>query len=96
MNTITEVHTGYAYDPAFLSHTLKGHPENASRLCDGRLVVILEGGYDLEVLKYGVYNIFKVMQNASGAALDPLGLFDGTETPVSSVIRQITQIHGLS
>ena len=43
----------------------------ADRLCDGRLVVTLEGGYDLAVLACGVANTCRALLN------DPLPGVDG-------------------
>ena len=67
----------------------------SNELCDGRLVVTLEGGYDLEVLSYGVLNTFHVLNEEAGRALDPLGVFPGRETPVSEFISRVKRMHGL-
>lgn len=47
--------------------------ELAKELCHGRVVLTLEGGYDLEALAYGVVNSLYVLSGQSHKATDPLG-----------------------
>jgi len=45
----------------------------AARHCEGRLVAVLEGGYDLEALALGVSNLAEVLLGTPERCLDPLG-----------------------
>ncbi len=66
----------------------------SDELCAGRVAVILEGGYDLDVLSYGVLNTLRALRG-EGAAVDPIGPFPGRETPVDQAIHQVKRAHGL-
>lgn len=66
-------------------------------LCAGRLVGVLEGGYDHDVLSYGVLNTFRLLRGESVASLlDPIGPFAGREASVEPIIRQVRAAHALS
>jgi len=47
--------------------------ELANRLCQGRIVFVLEGGYDLEVLSAGVANLARILLGAPEECDDPFG-----------------------
>ncbi len=70
--------------------------ELSDELCEGRLVATLEGGYDHDVLSYGVLNTLRVLRGESpDVALDPPGPF--TDRPVSAepIIRRVKATHEL-
>jgi acetoin utilization deacetylase AcuC-like enzyme len=67
----------------------------ARRLCDGRLVVILEGGYDLDVLAYGVANTCRALLGDLTSGLDPLGPSPWPERRVDDVLQVVKRVHGL-
>ncbi len=67
----------------------------SNELCQSRLVVVLEGGYDLEVLSYGVLNTLRILLDQNDIAVDPPGAGGLQETSVDSVIRKVRQVHGL-
>lgn len=67
----------------------------ADELCGGRLVVILEGGYDLDVLHYGALNTFHVLLGNDGAVSDPFGAYAAHETQADEVIEQVKAAHSL-
>jgi acetoin utilization deacetylase AcuC-like enzyme len=71
----------------------------SNELCDGRMVVVLEGGYDLEVLSYGVMNTLHILRGHPESAIDPIGPCVGPqwrcETPVDEVVARARQVHGL-
>jgi len=79
--------TGYAW----LTQTLVSL---ASELCAGRIVFVLEGGYDLTVSKVGVANTFKSLLGRDDYE-DPLGLSDWDAADLTDYIAQVKQIHGL-
>ena len=67
----------------------------SEELCGGRMAVILEGGYDLDVLSYGVLNTFRLLRGDE-TILDPIGLYAGREPSIDEVIQRVRQTHGLS
>ena len=78
-----------------ITHIMKVIAQLSDTVCGGRLVLVLEGGYDLDVLRYGVFNTFQVLKDEAQFALDPIGPYPDEETPVESIIRQVRQLHKL-
>jgi acetoin utilization deacetylase AcuC-like enzyme len=69
--------------------------EVANEACDGRVVLLLEGGYDLDVLKGGVTAAARLLVGA-GRQPDPLGSGPGASEPsVSEILEGVRAIHGL-
>ncbi|MBX7213952.1 MAG: histone deacetylase [Thermoflexales bacterium] len=66
----------------------------ADEFCGGKLLAVLEGGYDFDVLANGVRN---TMHNLLGLAsvVDPYGIYMGGETPIEKHVALIRRIHGL-
>jgi len=64
----------------------------ANQLCKGRIVWTLEGGYQLDVLAYGVLNSFRAMLGESTIA-DPLGPSPYPERPVDTLITRLKEVH---
>jgi acetoin utilization deacetylase AcuC-like enzyme len=67
----------------------------ATRLCEGRIVFALEGGYQLDVLAYGVLNAFYAMLGENTIA-DPFGPAPRSERPVDDLIVRLRALHGLN
>jgi acetoin utilization deacetylase AcuC-like enzyme len=67
----------------------------AGRLCGGRLVVILEGGYDLDMLACGVANTCRALLGDLTAGPDPLGPSPWPERRVDDVLQAVKRVHGL-
>lgn len=68
----------------------------SDELCGGRLVAVLEGGYDHDVLSYGVLNTLRLLRGESpDAVLDPPGPFAGRTVSAEPIIRQVKTAHGL-
>ncbi len=68
----------------------------AEELCGGRVIVILEGGYNLTVLSNGMVNAARVLLG-DATVLDPLGPAP-RENPASAIeplIAKLKQVHGL-
>jgi len=90
-------------DPlAHMNVSLAGFTRMMSVLCDlsdelsdGKLVAILEGGYDLSALSFGVLNSLRVMQGDMGDVEDPLGPAEENETPVDELIDFLTEMNAL-
>ena len=68
----------------------------AEELCEGRLVITLEGGYHLEALSFSVLNTFAVLLGDEDWTIrDPLGPSPRAERSVDDVIQRVRQVHGL-
>ncbi len=78
---------------AALSRSLQ---EIADTCCPGRLVGILEGGYDLEALAYGVLGTLGVWLGDTEIA-DPLGPPPTTaqEPDITALLEKVRQVQGL-
>ncbi len=81
---------GYAYLTAELKRM-------AAELCGGRIIVIMEGGYNLTVLSHGMVNAAHVLLGDE-QVLDPLGLA-AKQAPVSQIeplLNELRRLHSLS
>ena len=77
-------------------HLARAVADLADRLCEGRLIVTLEGGYDLDVLAYGVADMCRVLLGDGTPGLDPLGDCPRPERPVDDLIATLRAFHGLA
>ncbi len=67
----------------------------AERLCDGRIVFVMEGGYDLRALAHGWCNIARALLGRDEIS-DPYGSpRSGTSADIQPLIEQLRQIHRL-
>ncbi len=66
----------------------------AGECCQGRLVLALEGGYDLEALACSVLASLRVL--AGEEPEDPLGPAPRAEAPVEHLLARVRAIHGLA
>lgn len=66
----------------------------AAEQCKGRIVFVLEGGYNLDVLSNAWANVACALLDAEPLN-DPLGKSYGNEAPVEQVIAQLKQLHNL-
>jgi len=80
--------TGYAS----LAHRVR---MLADELCDGRLVVALEGGYDLDVLSHGVLYTLRVLDNPHAAISDPFGPAPAPSRNIDNVLLDLRTLHNL-
>lgn len=64
----------------------------AERLCQGRLLFVLEGGYHLDALAYGVANTFSALLGDE-VVLDPLGRYPRSERPVDRLVADLRSLH---
>lgn len=67
----------------------------ADRLCGGRLVVTLEGGYHLRVLATGIANTCRALLGDPGPLADPLGPASWPEPAIDRLLTQVKQAHRL-
>ena len=66
----------------------------ATHLCGGRIVFALEGGYQPDVLAYGVLNAFYALMGEA-TIVDPLGPSPHTEHPVEVLVTSLKRLHHL-
>lgn len=79
------------------THIARALKELAEELCEGRLVITLEGGYHLEALSYSVLNTFAVLLgDENWQVVDPLGPSPRPERSVDDVIQRVGQVHRLA
>lgn len=67
----------------------------AGELCGGRLVVALEGGYDLDVLAHAVLNTLRILESPASPISDPFGPAPVRERSVDRLVAELRVIHGL-
>lgn len=68
----------------------------ADELCDGKVLFVLEGGYDLDAVAWGVRRVLEVLL-ALPPTPDPLGpLGPGPSPHVETVLREVRELHGLA
>lgn len=79
--------TGYAH----ITRELK---RMATELCLGRIVIVMEGGYDLQALGHGMRNMAYVLLDEDEIS-DPYGLDGGKQPDVQPVIERVRAIHQL-
>jgi acetoin utilization deacetylase AcuC-like enzyme len=66
----------------------------AKTLCEGRIVFVMEGGYNLVALGHGWANIVRALLGDDDV-VDPLGSSHSREPSVAQIIDRIRQIHKL-
>ena len=69
--------------------------DGARKWCEGRIVFVMEGGYDLQVLAHGWTNIVRALLDDS-VAFDPLGLTDAWSPDVRPITEELRRIHRLT
>jgi acetoin utilization deacetylase AcuC-like enzyme len=68
----------------------------AAELCQGRLVIALEGGYDLEVLAQAVLNTLRVLESPLPPLIsDPFGPSPTPERPITHLLSELRALHDL-
>ncbi len=65
----------------------------AERLCGGRLVVLLEGGYDLQVLSLGVADTCRALLGDAKPGGDPIGPSKWAEPSLERLIATLRTVH---
>ncbi|MCH8065791.1 MAG: histone deacetylase, partial [Chloroflexi bacterium] len=67
----------------------------AGELCDGRLVAVLEGGYDLVALPWGVRTVIETLLGEPPTP-DPLGTLTPERAPdIAAMLEEVRRLHGL-
>jgi acetoin utilization deacetylase AcuC-like enzyme len=76
------------------THITRELVQMAQELCDGRIIVTLEGGYNLEALSYGILNVCYALLGEDTIE-DPLGPAGGYEVSVAKLIDDLLALHEL-
>ena len=66
--------------------------KSADKICNGKIVFFLEGGYNLQVLSDGVANTIRGLLGIESFE-DPLGKTDDKEPDIEKVINELIKIH---
>ena len=77
--------TGYA-------QIVRALVELADELANGRILFVLEGGYQHQALSYGILNTLYALIGQDKIH-DPLGLNPHDEQDISQLLRQLKQHH---
>jgi acetoin utilization deacetylase AcuC-like enzyme len=67
----------------------------AAELCEGRLVFVLEGGYNLDVLQVAVSNTLRLLRDPAAETADPFGPSPRREREIDGLLRRVREVHGL-
>ena len=67
---------------------------SAERICSGKIVFFLEGGYNLKVLKEGISNSIRALIGVEDFD-DPIGNSSGNEPDVKKLVNDLIAIHKL-
>ncbi|MCA9885637.1 MAG: histone deacetylase [Anaerolineae bacterium] len=67
----------------------------AEAFCGGKIIVVMEGGYDLQALSHGILNVSYALLGQDEVS-DPYGPAKGQEPDISKLIEQIKGIHDLT
>ncbi|MBN1311858.1 MAG: histone deacetylase [Anaerolineae bacterium] len=67
----------------------------ADELCKGRIIFVMEGGYDLEVLSHGLLNVAYALQGMDELS-DPVGDLDMPQQGTGELVEQLVKLHNLS
>ena len=66
----------------------------AQKYCDGKIIFMLEGGYNTDTLAHGVSNIAHALLG-DDTYNDPFGVVEARTTETKGLIGKIKQLHGL-
>jgi acetoin utilization deacetylase AcuC-like enzyme len=66
----------------------------AGELCGGKLIFVLEGGYNLTALSHGMMNVAHALLGDASVS-DPLGHPEGRDPDIRALIEQIILLHDL-
>ncbi len=64
----------------------------ATNVCNGNILFVLEGGYQLQALAYGILNLANALQDHDDI-VDPLGWVENDEPDVTFLLKQLQQKH---
>lgn len=66
----------------------------ANELCEGKIIFMLEGGYNTDTLAYGIGNIAYALL-AEDTCQDPFGTVEARTADIDTLIQHIKHLHSL-
>ena len=66
--------------------------KTANDICSGKIIFFLEGGYNLNVLRFGVSNTIRAIKGIE-LAEDPLGQANNPEPDITKLINDLKKMH---
>ena len=87
---------GMALSLSGYAHLTRELLRMADELCAGKIVFALEGGYNLDVLAYGVRNTLALLHDHQAAIQDPFGPAPRAERDISALLQRLRALHGLA
>lgn len=67
----------------------------ADDICDGKLIALMEGGYDVEALSYGMTNLLRILLRRDDEIEDPLGKQHQRDYDIMELVGQLKALHQL-
>lgn len=68
----------------------------ADELCNGKLAVVLEGGYHLDVLPHCVLSTLRRLSNSPKEVSDPFGTAKQHERDIALLLERLRKLHGIA
>jgi len=65
----------------------------AEKCCDGKVVITLEGGYDLDGLRFSIKSVLKELAGLSETSIEDM-VSRGDQNKIDYAIEQILRVHG--
>jgi acetoin utilization deacetylase AcuC-like enzyme len=75
------------------THLLKQVMALADELCQGRLVVALEGGYHIGALSHSILSAVRLLSHSHQAVSDPFGPAPGGERDIAPLLEKLRHLH---
>jgi acetoin utilization deacetylase AcuC-like enzyme len=66
----------------------------AQRFCDGKIVFLLEGGYDLDALRYGISNVARLLLGDAPADTSGAPCDERPDPAIASLVAKLQAVHG--
>jgi acetoin utilization deacetylase AcuC-like enzyme len=68
----------------------------SDELCDGRLVVALEGGYHIGALSHSILSTLRRLSGSHAPVSDPFGVAPGGERDISDLLAKLRVLHRIA
>jgi acetoin utilization deacetylase AcuC-like enzyme len=68
----------------------------ADEVCGGRLIGVLEGGYNVDVLAHSVLSTLRLLTGSPKGVSDPFGATPHGERDVTALINRLRTLHGIA
>jgi len=82
-------------DLAGYDHLTRELIRMADEICEGHIIFVLEGGYDLEAVSHGMLNVVYALQERDDLS-DPLGSINLAGQSTQALAERLVQLHDLA